>query len=91
MGGATGAGPAVTGRVRSRTFEEYEKYTTDAWDDEEEDISRLSVPSELENELRLQHREAANSDSAVAPTRRRAGGKGKGKLLPRMCVHCRCE
>ena len=81
MGGATGAGSAVVGRVRSKTFEEYEKDTTDAWDDEEEDISQLSVPAELENELRLQHKEAASSDSAASPTRRRVGGKGKGRSL----------
>ena len=78
-------GSQVTGvgRARSKTFEEYEKDTTDAWgeeEEEEEDISRLSVPAKLESELKQQHIEAAaSSDSAVAPARRREG-KGKGEL-----------
>ena len=31
-------------RPRSKTFEEYEKDTNDAWDDEAEDLSHLSSP-----------------------------------------------
>ena len=86
MGGASGVGPSVVGRVRSKTFEEYEKDTTDAWDDEEEegDISQLSVPAELEHELQLQHREqVTSSDSGAAtPTRKRVGSKGTKGVCP---------
>ena len=79
-------GPPVAGRVRSKTFEEYERDTTDAWDEEErEDISRLSVPAELENELKQQQAAGASSDSAAAPPRRREG-RGKGVCV---CV-CVC-
>ena len=75
MGGASGA--AAVGRPRSKTFAEYEKDTTDAWGDEEEEDTQLSVPSELENELKQQHSEAS-SDTGAAPSRRRAS-KGKGE------------
>ena len=78
-GGATG--PLVAGRSRSKTFEEYERDTTDAWDDREEreDMSRLSVPAELENELKQQQLKETCSDSAPAPPRRREG-RGKGSI-----------
>jgi hypothetical protein len=78
-GGATG--PLVAGRSRSKTFEEYERDTTDAWDDKEEreDMSRLSVPTELENELKQQQLKETCSDSAPAPPRRREG-RGKGDI-----------
>ncbi|CAI8031625.1 TBC1 domain family member 22B, partial [Geodia barretti] len=78
-GGATG--PLVAGRSRSKTFEEYERDTTDAWDDREEreDMSRLSVPAELENELKQQQLKETCSDSAPAPPRRREG-RGKGDI-----------
>lgn len=67
------------GRSRSKTFEEFQKDTTDAWDDgEEEGISQLSVPAELENELKQQHR-GASSDSGAAPTRKRVGKGTKGE------------
>ena len=69
----------MMGRSRSKTFEEYEKDTTDAWDDQEEDISKLSIPAELEHELKQQQREAT-SDTGAAPGRRR-GGRGKGKRI----------
>ena len=75
-GGAGGGG----GRSRSKTFEEYEKDTTDAWDDneeEEEDISALSLPSGLQNELKHQQ-QGAMSDSGTPGGRRRVG-KGKGE------------
>ena len=81
-GGATG--PPVAGRVRSKTFEEYERDTTDAWDDEEEreDMSRLSVPAELQNELKQQQLKETGSDSGAAPPRRREGrGKGVWRCL----------
>lgn len=75
--GASGTVPM--GRSRSKTFEEYQKDTTDAWDDgEEEGISQLSVPAELENELKQQHR-GASSDSGAAPTRKRVGKGTKGE------------
>ena len=77
MGGAVGSGTTAGGRVRSKTFEEYEKYTTDAWGDEEEDVSQQqSVPADLESELK-QQREASSSDSGAAPGRRVGRGKGE--------------
>ena len=78
-----GAGGGATGRIRSKTFEEYERDTTDAWDDQEEreDMLRLSVPAVLENELKQQQmKETTNSDSAAAPPRKREG-RGKGNFI----------
>ena len=37
-------------RSRSKTFEEYKKYTDDAWDEEPGDISELSAEAQLEFE-----------------------------------------
>ena len=81
VGGASGsAGTTTGGRIRSKTFEEYEKYTTDAWGDEEDDASQQqSVPADLESELKQQQqRESSSSDSGAAPNRRRVG-RGKGE------------
>lgn len=72
------------GRSRSKTFEEYQKDTTDAWDDgEEEGISQLSVPTKLENELKQRQYREASSDSGAAPSRKRVGRgtKGEGKIM----------
>ena len=79
MGGAGGSGTTAGGRIRSKTFEEYEKYTTDAWGDEVEDVSQQqSVPADLESELKQQQqKEASSSDSGAAPGRRVGRGKGE--------------
>lgn len=73
------------GRIRSKTFEEYERDTTDAWDEEEveeEDITQLSVPAKLEYQLKQQQQMGtvgSMSDSAATPPRRREG-KTKGQV-----------
>lgn len=80
------SGTVPTGRGRSKTFEEYQKDTTDAWDDrEEEGISQLSIPAKLENELKQQHR-GASSDSGAAPSRKRIGKGTKGEENTRFPV-----
>lgn len=42
---STGSG---TNRPRSKTFEEYEKETSDIWDDKEEDLEALTHSCELD-------------------------------------------
>ena len=68
-------------RVRSKTFEEYEKETDDAWDDKEEDFSDLSVPSDLEASREGGKKSVATGDSHLGAEggRQRKNSKGKGK------------
>lgn len=65
-------------RPRSKTFEEYEKETDDAWDDRE-DLTDLSLPKELEFP-----KPGSQSEEGVAQEGRgRTNSRGKsGKSEP---------
>ena len=52
-------------RPRSKTFEEYEKETSELWDDKEEDLDRLTHSTELET---VPEAVVGGASEGVAPT-----------------------
>ena len=70
-------------RPRSKTFEEYEKETDDAWDDREEEFSE-SLPSDLELQRPEPLGEGGGEEGGA--WMKRSNSKGKGKSV---CV-CVC-
>ena len=61
-------------RPRSKTFEEYEKETSDLWDDTEEDMDSLTHSAELDMV-------PEGVAGRVVGGRRRANSRGKGKTV----------
>ena len=78
-------------RPRSKTFEEYEKETDDAWDDREEEFSD-SLPSELEVQRLEPLGEEGGEEGGARRNRSNSRGKGKSECVwVWVCVHvCVC-
>jgi len=75
-------------RPRSKTFEEYEKETDDAWDDREEEFSD-SLPSDLEFPRPQPPGGEGGGEVGAGAKKTNFRGKGKSKCLWRESV-CRC-
>ena len=67
-------------RPRSKTFEEYEKETDDAWDDREEEFSD-SLPSELEVQRLEPLGEEGGEEGGARRNRSNSRGKGKSECV----------